>query len=133
MFQWQNILEKNKRKVNLLIIERSEKQRYIFEGLLDSVEKYFTWKINENIDNIEIPNFDIVIIDFLSYKKIENRKQYFESFKEICEANKLKFILSFDSEQSENAELILSQIQIFDYLEKPINVENLFAKIAIEL
>ena len=99
MFEWQKVIIRNTRKIKLLILEQSEPQKFIYDGLLNSVADYFSWKITDNITEInsekEICEYDVVIVDLhLKYSENKTGVELQDDLKEYDKEKSIKFIPS---------------------------------------
>ena len=97
MFEWQKVIIRNTRKIKLLILEQSEPQKFIYDGLLNSVADYFSWKITDNITEInsekEICEYDVVIVDLhLKYSENKTGVELQDDLKEYDKEKSIKFI-----------------------------------------
>ncbi|MEZ4847297.1 MAG: hypothetical protein R3B93_01415 [Bacteroidia bacterium] len=135
MFEWQKVIIRNTRKIKLLILEQSEPQKFIYDGLLNSVADYFSWKITDNITEInsekEICEYDVVIVDLhLKYSENKTGVELQDDLKEYDKEKSIKFITS---QESSDLKKMIRDNEMKNHIWKPINVEEFFNEISISI
>lgn len=134
MFEWMKVLKGNNRKINLLILEHSEKQRLIFDGLLQSVSDHFEWKISDKIgfeNNEELTKFDVVIVDMYLREPYKNGLELCAKLKANDQDGKIKFIISHGLGGFDEIEILLDKKELQCHIWKPLNIEELYNAISI--
>jgi len=128
------ILDRQERKIKVLIVEHSASFQKIFEELLKELENHFKWLIVNDFDfskKEKILEYDIVIIDLY----LQNREglKIYRNLKKIDVENNIKFIISHGLGGLDEVNESIKNNEIQYRLWKPINIEEFYEQIIIDV